>query len=74
MCAYYFFSPEQNHSVDLLESYLKNLKSPLPPLPSLANVQIINSWTDLNKVFSTKKRKKKKSYIWADKNICQVSA
>lgn len=34
----------------------------------LANLQIINSWTNLNKVFSTKR------YIWADKIVCQVSA
>lgn len=43
-------------TLDLLESYLKNLKSPLlATLPLLANLQIINSWTDLNEVFNTKK-------------------
>lgn len=75
MCAYFFFPQSKaTLTLDLLESYLKNLKSPLHPPPSLANLQIINSWTDLNKVFSTKKEKKKKSYIWAEKNIRQVSA
>lgn len=74
MCAYFYFPQSKaTLTVDLLESYLKNLKSPLRPPPSLADLQIINSWTDLNKVFSTKKEEKK-SYIWADKNIRQVSA